>query len=147
MRENTERRLILTMVAFVLLPTTLLVVGLWGDGIRPSLFDLSEVSVVPGAAIAALGIVMGTIFAALAANRSDGGTILSGSGPEGDFRSVRTLVGGFALVSVVGALAGAIAAYAGSFNTYSILLWICALYGVAVVSLYDLDRQQRAAIE
>jgi len=62
MDERRQRKLLLTLVGYMVVPSVILGVGLWGAGIRPAILDFSALSVGPAASVGVLGALAGMLF-------------------------------------------------------------------------------------
>lgn len=124
MNENAEADEIRTILIWSSVATVLLVFGFWGGGIRPALFDLTGLSGRPTAAgaTAVIGFTVGIASQVVHPNPLDDG---------------KTFVVVFAAIFAIGVIAVEVVGYAGSYNPYMILAFICALYGMAAAALYN----------
>ncbi|WEL16604.1 hypothetical protein SVXHr_0423 [Halorhabdus sp. SVX81] len=147
-----DRRLVPKLVGYVLLPSAVLGVGLWGEDIRPAILDLSVLELPPAAAIAVLGALAGAIFIRMPMGGAEEEPALQstderdeGSPPQPTDEGDGTLLERFGILALGGIalLAGAIASVTGEFNTYTVLFWICVPYGVGIASISALFRTER----
>lgn len=142
-KNTLLKRLITVEILFTLVPSTLIVIGLWAEPIRPAIMDFSELALLPGIAIFVLGTGLGALWAVHNADHPITGVSAWIDGGD-DNAIVRPFVVVSTISVVLAAVAGGIGTLFGQFNQYSLLFWICALYGIGAVAFLQMDRVERS---
>ncbi|WP_275882631.1 hypothetical protein [Halorhabdus sp. BNX81] len=138
--NNVKTDLLITTIAFIILPTTLLVMFVWAPPME--VVDLTGLKLFPAFGVFILALILGVLFATTPTSDSDDRFIRS-PGLTSEL-SVSSWLSWLVLVCSVGALSGLIGAFAGEMTKYSVLFWICAAYGAALIKFYDLSIEDQA---
>lgn len=141
--DAIHKRVLFDTLAFVLVPSALVIVGLWADSLRPDILDVSDVSVLPASVVAVLGVALGVVVAS---------GIVDGPPPELwlplpdglQASTVRSWTVAVVLVCCMAGMVVLVGVVAGEPAKYSVLMWLTLPYGVAIVEFAYLDRVERS---